>query len=125
MSEIDVILGTGDRVRVTPAGEGGFTVRGLNRPALCTQGETLSECVWMSLDAAAALGGEPDEALDTAVRLHVLAVYERHGRNKTRTAEALGVAEKTLYNLFARWRAAGKVRPVSGTGRQRFDFEAV
>lgn len=120
-----MILGTGDRVRVTPADEGGFAVRGLNRPGLCTQGETLGECVWRSLDAAASLGGEPDDTLDTAVRLHVLAVYERCGRVKGETARRLGVAEKTLYNLFARWEAAGRVRPVSGAGRRRFDFEAV
>lgn len=66
-----------------------------------------------------------DETLATAVRLHVLAVYERCGRNKTRAAERLGVAVKTLYNQFARWEAAGLVRCVGGPAGRGVDYEAV
>jgi predicted RNase H-like HicB family nuclease len=106
---VDVVLPSGDRVRLTPAGEGGFVVEGLNRPGLVTQGETLDECAAMAADAAACLGGEADETLATAVRLHVLAVYGRYGRNKTRTAEALGVCVKTLYTHLHRWVAAGVI----------------
>lgn len=57
---------------------------------------------------------EVDETLATAVRLHVLAVYERHGRVKGPTADALEVSLKTLYNHFSRWEREGHIRPVSG-----------
>jgi predicted RNase H-like HicB family nuclease len=106
---VDVVLPSGDRARLTPAGEGGFVVEGLNRPGLVTQGETLDECAAMAADAAACLGGEADETLATAVRLHVLAVYGRYGRNKTRTARALGVVEKTVYNALNRYVAEGHI----------------
>ena len=37
----------------------------------------------------------PDE-LDAAIRLHVRRVYEKYGRNLTRTKEALQIARNTL-----------------------------
>lgn len=55
------------------------------------------------------LAPAPDETIATAIRLHVLAVYGRHGRNKAATAAALGVCEKTLYNALNRMVREGRV----------------
>jgi len=41
--------------------------------------------------------GAPIDSLQEAERRHILAVYERYGRNKTKTAEALGISRDTLY----------------------------
>ena len=48
----------------------------------------------------------PDESLDAAIRAHVRTVYERHGRNLTETAAALGVSRNTLYRRLRQRDAA-------------------
>lgn len=40
----------------------------------------------------------PVRTLRDAVREHILSVYHRLGRDKQRTASALGICLKTLYN---------------------------
>ncbi|HEU4384432.1 MAG TPA: sigma-54 dependent transcriptional regulator [Anaeromyxobacteraceae bacterium] len=46
--------------------------------------------------------------LDEVERRYLLATLRRLGGNKSRTAEALGVSEKTLYNKLARYAAQGR-----------------
>ncbi|HZY02997.1 MAG TPA: sigma-54 dependent transcriptional regulator [Anaeromyxobacteraceae bacterium] len=47
-------------------------------------------------------------SLDEVERRYLLATLRRLGGNKARTAEALGVSEKTLYNKLARYAAEGR-----------------
>ncbi len=41
--------------------------------------------------------------LESLNRLHVEQVYERHGRNKSRTARALGIGRRSLYRLLEKY----------------------
>lgn len=47
--------------------------------------------------------------LRDVVRVHVCAVLEVHGWNRTRAAVELGVTTKTVLNMVARWRKEGHV----------------
>ncbi len=49
-----------------------------------------------------------DLTLDEVERRYLLATLRRLGGNKARTAEALGVSEKTLYNKLGRYAAEGR-----------------
>lgn len=41
--------------------------------------------------------------LDSLNRLHVIQIYDRHQRNKTRTARALGIGRRSLYRLLEKY----------------------
>ena len=41
--------------------------------------------------------------LETLNRLHVLKIYERYEKNKTRTARALGINRRSLYRLLDKY----------------------
>jgi len=41
--------------------------------------------------------------LESAIRAHIVAVYEMTGRNKLRTAELLGIDRRTLYDHLWRY----------------------
>jgi len=56
---------------------------------------------------AASLRVPLDLTLDEVERRYLLATLRRLGGNKARTAEALGVSEKTLYNKLNRYAAEG------------------
>jgi DNA-binding NtrC family response regulator len=47
----------------------------------------------------------PGSSLQEVERQAFLAAYQRSGRNKARTARDLGIAERTVYNLLARYDA--------------------
>ncbi len=49
-------------------------------------------------------------ALDQVEKEYLLASLQRNGGNKSRTAEALGISEKTLYNKLNRYAAEGRAR---------------
>ena len=55
-------------------------------------------------------------ALLAAVGLHILASLQRNGGNKARTAEVLGISEKTLYNKLNRYAAEARSRAVGDEG---------
>jgi len=57
---------------------------------------------------AASLRLPLDLTLDEVERRYLLATLRRLGGNKARTAEALGVSEKTLYNKLNRYSAEGR-----------------
>ncbi|HET6923736.1 MAG TPA: sigma-54 dependent transcriptional regulator [Anaeromyxobacteraceae bacterium] len=61
-----------------------------------------------------------DLTLDEVERRYLLASLRRLGGNKARTAEALGVSEKTLYNKLNRYAAEGhRVEGGEGPGASR------
>ena len=58
--------------------------------------------------AASSFRAPLDLTLDELERRYLLATLRRLGGNKARTAEALGVSEKTLYNKLNRYAAEGR-----------------
>jgi DNA-binding NtrC family response regulator len=58
------------------------------------------------IPGAATLSLALGRTLDEVERAYLLASLARNGGNKARTAEALGISEKTLYNKLARYREA-------------------
>ena len=50
--------------------------------------------------------------IDRVEKEYILASLEKNGGNKARTAEGLGISEKTLYNKLNRW--AAEARPSAG-----------
>ena len=44
-----------------------------------------------------------DVDLDTLNRLHVVQTFERCGKNKTKTAQALGINRRSLYRLLEKF----------------------
>jgi DNA-binding NtrC family response regulator len=60
-----------------------------------------------------------DLTLDEVERRYLLATLRRLGGNKARTAEALGLSEKTLYNKLNRYAAEGRRAEVPGALGER------
>ncbi|MCI0570565.1 MAG: sigma-54 dependent transcriptional regulator [Myxococcaceae bacterium] len=54
--------------------------------------------------------------LDVVEREYILGSLQRQGGNKARTAESLGVSEKTLYNKLNRYAAEARAQAASGAG---------
>jgi DNA-binding NtrC family response regulator len=52
-------------------------------------------------------------ALDQVEKEYIVASLQRNGGNKARTAEALGISEKTLYNKLNRYAAEARARAAS------------
>jgi DNA-binding NtrC family response regulator len=52
--------------------------------------------------------------LDVVEREYILGSLQRHGGNKARTAETLGVSEKTLYNKLNRYAAEARAQSSGG-----------
>jgi DNA-binding NtrC family response regulator len=52
--------------------------------------------------------------LDRVEKDYILASLQRNGGNKARTAEVLGISEKTLYNKLNRWAAEARERGAEG-----------
>lgn len=42
------------------------------------------------------------DKLDSVVNKHIIDIYEKSGRNKSKTARILGVTEKTVYNKLGK-----------------------
>lgn len=55
-----------------------------------------------------------DFRLETAIRAHVVRVYELTGCNKSETARLLRIDRTTLYNMLARYDLHEKRRVVRG-----------
>ena len=53
--------------------------------------------------------------IDKVEKEYILASLQRNGGNKARTAEILGISEKTLYNKLNRYAAEARTR-VEGEG---------
>jgi DNA-binding NtrC family response regulator len=53
-------------------------------------------------------------SLDAVEREYILGSLQRNGNNKARTAEILGVSEKTLYNKLNRYAAEARNQPPKG-----------
>jgi len=51
----------------------------------------------------AALVGAAQVDLETLNKLHVEQIYQQHGRNKSRTAKALGINRRSLYRLLEKY----------------------
>jgi DNA-binding NtrC family response regulator len=60
--------------------------------------------------------------LDKVEKEFILASLQRNGGNKARTAEILGISEKTLYNKLNRYAAEARER--AGEGGSDADGEA-
>jgi len=56
--------------------------------------------------------------LDAVEREYILGSLQRNSGNKARTAEILGVSEKTLYNKLNRYAAEARARSQGGGGRE-------
>jgi len=54
--------------------------------------------------------------LDSVEREYIVGSLQRNGNNKARTAEVLGVSEKTLYNKLNRYAAEARQAPGGGEG---------
>jgi DNA-binding NtrC family response regulator len=54
--------------------------------------------------------------LDKVEKEFILASLQRNGGNKARTAEILGISEKTLYNKLNRYAAEARERAEEGGG---------
>jgi DNA-binding NtrC family response regulator len=52
--------------------------------------------------------------MDRVEKDYILASLQRNGGNKARTAEVLGISEKTLYNKLNRWAAEARERTAEG-----------
>ncbi len=63
-------------------------------------------------DEAATLRLPLGLSLDQVEKEYILASLQRNGGNKARTAEALGISEKTLYNKLNRYAAEARARAV-------------
>jgi hypothetical protein len=50
---------------------------------------------------------DPNDSLDHVVREHTYKVLRKFKGNKNKTAHALGISLKTLYNRMARWEVEG------------------
>ncbi len=48
--------------------------------------------------------------IDKVEKEYILASLQRNGGNKARTAEVLGISEKTLYNKLNRYAAEARTR---------------
>jgi DNA-binding NtrC family response regulator len=57
------------------------------------------------------------QKLDEVEKTYLLASLAHNGGNKARTAQLLGISEKTLYNRLRQWRAFGP--PQAGTGGEQ------
>ena len=55
-------------------------------------------------------------SMDKVEKEYILASLQRNGGNKARTAEALGISEKTLYNKLNRYAAEAQTRSEGGPG---------
>ncbi|WP_434348770.1 enhancer binding protein Nla6 [Myxococcus virescens] len=55
-------------------------------------------------------------SLDAVEREYILGSLQRNGNNKARTAEVLGVSEKTLYNKLNRYAAEARAQQAPGGG---------
>jgi len=65
---------------------------------------------------AAALRLTMGLTLDQVEKDYIIASLQRNGGNKARTAELLGISEKTLYNKLNRYTAEARSRVGEGTG---------
>ena len=54
--------------------------------------------------------------MDRVEKDYILASLQKNGGNKARTAEILGISEKTLYNKLNRWAAEARERGAEGPG---------
>jgi len=61
--------------------------------------------------------------IDKVEKEYILASLQRNGGNKARTAELLGISEKTLYNKLNRYAALARDRVGEGDGPQASDEE--